>query len=634
VTSRRCRLPGRGIPARLVALVVALLVATTLGACTALPSSSPVQAGRGVDENVAAAARIVVPPPAPGDTPEQIVRGFLRAGAAFQGAGDDQEVVGVNYLAPDSVSRWRPTWSVSVYDRASAVTVQAVDATHLRASVTEVATIDDSGHYREVAPGTRAEATFGVVQIQGEWRVVLPESGFGIWVDTDDFSLVFDAYRTYYPQAGTTWLVPDVRWFPTGPRLVTALARAQLGAVPDYLRDVVETGVPDGTLLGVDAVSVDDGVATVTLSAAANVPDQSRRREMWAQFAATLVAAPSVRAVLLKVQGSGLLAVPNVNGAVAAPGELGYAVGSTPVPHPAVLRSGEALRWVDPGLLDELEDPGKPTLSTPSLVTPSAGGGTAASPAGPELPALPAAYAMVAVSRSGEIAAVGAGQADLTRWRGRTQIRVDPIGTALVRPAYDGQDRLWVAGQSDGTPRVWTLDAAVATSSPPDPVEVTWLAGRVVIALAVAPDASRVAILTRAPDDSDHRLDIAGVVRDSRGKPTALAPPYRQGMPLNRFQDVTWVDEVTLAVLGQLSPTDVVRPWVVDLGRGIGLLRVGTTDPQQGLVAAVPGAKWLASTGGVRGLVVVTQQGGVWVRVGSVWRAVPAATDLLVAPLS
>jgi hypothetical protein len=44
------------------------------------------------------------------------------------------------------------------------------------------------------------------------------------------------------------------------------------------------------------------------------------------------------------------------------------------------------------------------------------------------------------------------------------------------------------------------------------------------------------------------------------------------------------------------------------------------------------GARYLVSTSGPRGIVIVAQPGGVLVRVGGSWRGVEGATEIAVAP--
>ncbi len=597
-----------------VAAMVVVVIASGFAACTGLPASSGVLAGRKVDERVAPQARVIVPPPAPGASMEAVALGFIRAGAAFQ-EEDNQEPVGRSYLAPSSVDRWRPTSLVTVFDRDSALSATVLSPTQVKVSTQAVAVIDGGGRYRELGPQTPVEAVFDLVQVQGQWRISLPESGFGTWIDTDDFGLLFDAYAVTFPAVSGRRLVPDVRWFASGPRLLTALARAEIGAVPEYLSGAAENAVPDGTKLAVDAVAVQDQIATVVLSSPANTPDVQRRRAMWAQFAAALTQVPGVTGVSLEVTGIGRIVVPDAPGVITSPDQVGYNAVAPTAARVGLLRLGERLVRVDLSRLDAIDA----EQSAPT------------SPSGrPELPSIPAGYTGLAMSADGsDLAAVSADATSLSRWHGTAAAAVEGLGTSLTRPAYEGQSRLWVAGLgSDGAAHVWWIDATKPSGGSAHVVNTSWLQGRVPLSMAVSPDASRVALITRATSGGDTRLEVCGIVRDPAGTPTALAKGYRQGEPLTRLVDATWIDDRTMAALASLQDTDAVRVFTVDLGQGVGLRRVGLSDPTLG--TPVPGAKAVVSAGGNRGFAVMTLAPSVVVRAGSTWRRLGAATELAV----
>lgn len=606
----------RVVRVRLAVVAAAALVLALLAGC-GLPTSSDVQPGRRVGENVGPRARIVVDPPAPGSSQEVIARDFIRANAAFSEVDAKQQVVGRSFLAPASVDLWRPTsLTTTVYDTRTPMGIERLPSDEVRLTVNAVATIDDSGHYRELPPGTTTSAVFTMTKVEGEWRIQLPSDGFGLWLGTDDFDRVLGAYALTYIVSGTRTTVSDVRWFPSGPRLATALARAQLGAVPAYLTGVAESGIPEGTRLAVDAVDVDAaGTATVTLTNSAQAVDPTRRRAIWAQFVETLTQVPGVTAVSIEVQNIGPIPVSNLSGPVSSVADLGFTTSPASVVPAAFVRTKDVIERVTMQDLDEGD----------------AGGGDAKS-AKPQadLPRIPEAYVGLASSVDGsDLAAVAASRAELVRWRGTSVVTMAPFATDLTDPAYGVDGRLWIAGTANGQSTVFTFPASGTTPSAPAPVTAAWLQGRVVTSLDLSPDGTRLAVVSRKPDGTDAQLDVAGVVRGGDGVATGLAPPYRQGEPLMGFRDVIWVDDLTMVVLAVAKEGDPVRPFQVDLGQGVGLRRVGQLDLDLTLISPVPTATSLTSRGGVRGLIARTPT-GVAVRVANAWATPAGISDIVI----
>ncbi len=593
---------------------ITLLVLTLVG-CQGLPSTSPVQPGRAVDEQVGSSARMIVPPPDPGASQEQVVRGFLRAGAGFQEPGDNGEIVAKSYLAPESVARWVPTSLVTVFDNTTVVDVAPTGPDVVTAAITAVAVVDDTGHYRELPPGTRTDVRLRMVQIEGEWRIDLPASGFGIWLNTTDFDRIFRPYRLTYPVLGTRRLLADVRWWPVGPRIVTALARAQIAPPPDYLKPVVDTGFPETARLAVEAVAVQDGLATVVLTAPATSADLTHRRAIWAQLAATLLAVPDVTRIVVEVQASGRLAVPDLPDQVRALSETGYTWGNTSAPRTGYLRTGESLQRIDLARLGDLTQPSIPAGAASDLpVIPAGFAGLAAGPEG-----------------SGEFAAVSGDGRQLVRWRGKSRSVIDGVGVSLTRPTYDSQGWLWVAGGSDPPDAVGSLWVSGGGTPRAQRVAASWLQGRVPVAIAVSGDSTRIAIASLGADGTGPRVDIAGIGRDVGGMPTTLAMPMLVDAPLARTIALGWVDDLTLAVLGAVQLDEQPRVYTAELGQGIGLRRRGSADTRAGVVAPVPGARSVIGLRGLRDLVVQSEV--VLVRVGNGWRPIGQASELAVSVL-
>lgn len=603
---------------RLGVAALAAVVTLVAAGCSGLPRSSDVRPGLRVDANVGQRARVVVSAPIKGAPPQVIASDFIRAGASFQETDDTHQVVGRAYLAPTSVDRWKPTSAITVYDAPTGLSIEQLPADQLRLTVDAVATIDATGHYAELPPGTKRSVIFSMTRVDGEWRIDLPEQGFGIWLNTDDIDRVFSPYSIHYVVPGTRRLVSDVRWFPSGPGVPTALARAQLGAVPDYLEGVAQTEVPSTTALAVDAVDVDAaGTATVTLTNTAQTVDPDRRRAMWAQFVATLIQAPSVTTVSLQVQGIGPIPVPNLPDAIPDLTTLGYEEEQALALTMGAVRRGDKVERVDPqGIGGDTELPaGTPLPGTAGPVT------------------VADAYTGLALSADGtDLAAVAESRRELVRWRGGVPITLPSLGSDLTDPAYESGGRLWVAGLVGSVARVWTVDATTAAAGTPTPVRVDWLAGRRVVALRVSPDGTRAAVVSRKPDGSDSRLDVAGIRRDATGVAVSLASPYRQAQPLVDLRSVVWTGPLDLAVLARAQAKDPLRPFAVSLGGGVGLRRVGRLTQEQLLIGPVAGARSLTTRGGVRGLLGLTGTTTL-LRVGNTWAPLEGVRDVVVGGL-
>ncbi len=605
---------------RAVALWAALLGAVlALSGCLGLPRSSDVQPGRKVNEQVDQRTRVVVNGPSKGASQDVIARDFVRSGASFQETDQNNQVVGRAFLAPASVDRWKPTSAVTVYDEPTAMAIEHLPADQVRLTVSAVATIDAAGRYTELAPGTKQSVVFSMERIDGEWRIDLPAQGFGLWINTDDFSRAFSYYPIHYVVPKTRRLVSDVRWLPSGSRVVTAVARAQLSDVPDYLEGVVATDIPPSTRLAIDAVDVSSvGVATVTLSNGAQTLEPERRRGMWAQFVATLGNGnlPQVTSVTLAVQGIGIIAVPGLPDAISSLADLGYTQDDAPPRTGGMMRTAQGVELINPQMI--------PGTDTGTLVGSPLPGNVGVLP-------IPADYVDLALSPDGQdVAGVAKSRAELVRWRDGKILTVPSFGTALTNPGYDTQGRLWIAGRSDRLSAVWWLDASTTGVTGPKPVTAAWLTGRTIVQVAPSPDGTRLAVLSRAAAGGDDRLDIAGIQRNQGGEPVSLATPYQQGQPLVGLVDLTWIDTMTLAVLGRDLPTDVVRPFIVPIGQGVGLRRIGQLTLDQLLVRPVPGATGITSRGNPGGLIVMAGD-GAQLRVGTTWITIPGVRSIIIA---
>jgi Lipoprotein LpqB beta-propeller domain/Sporulation and spore germination len=595
---RRARPLAAGVIA-----VVAMVAVAGLSACGGLPSSTAVQQGSLVGQPALQPVRVQPDGPAAGETPEQIVHGFLRAGG---GAGfDDDHAVARSFFVRSVKDKWLPDSGVNVYGDDSALKFEMLSPNTVRVTAMIIAEVDSAGRYREVPAGTSAQAIFGLQKLNGGWRISAPPHGFGLWLSATDMDRSYRSFTIAYVSTVAQTMVVDRRWFPITSGLATTLARAQLAPVPGYLIGAARTGVPEGTTLAVDSVPVQSGTAVVDLSTSALLASPDLRRAMWAQFVTTLMQVGSVSEVSLEVNGAAL-DLPDVPASVSTLTSLGYLPDASASVETAILRAGNELIRVSSDRPLDQDQP--PKAANP--------------PDSTRLPKIPAGWISLALSWNGqEIASIGGDHVDLARWQWDRHFQLAEFGHDLTRPSYDSMNNLWVAGEAGGVARVWVIDTSVSPMelAKPREIAVPWLVNRRVLALKVATDNQRVAVITTNRAGGDVQVVVAGIVRSASGVPLSLAAePLRVGWTLTAATDLAWVDDSTLAVVGRVSSGDAIGPQLVEIG--------GQITP----MPPVAGTRLVTNTGGLRGVVVLTYQGKILARAGNGWQVLQTGTDFLI----
>jgi len=574
-----------------------------LSSCGGLPTVSAVQQGSLVGEQAVQPIRVQPDGPAAGATPEQIVGGFIRAGA---GSGfDDDYAIARSFLTPNVKDDWQPDSGVEVIGDQTPLRLELLSPTTVRVTASVVAEVDSVGRYRETPDGALVQATFGMQKLNAGWRISLPQKGFGLWLSSSDLDRIYQPFTIAYVSTATRTIVGDRRWFPITSGLATTLARAQLAPVPSYLTGAVQTGVPTGTALAVDAVPIQSGLAVVDLSGAALSADPDLRRAMWAQFVTTLMQVPSVTEVSLEVQGA-RLNLPGTPDRVSLLRTLGYQLDPAFLAKDAILRAGAKLSRVSPD---------QPRVQDLTL-------NGSQQPVSPALPSLPVGWISLALSwDEREIAGISGDHSHLARWQGTSMSQLADFGTELTKPSYDSLNGLWVAGQLGGIAKVWVIDTSLGPIEKAKPRQILapWLATRLVVALRAAGDNRRVALITTNRAGRDVQLVVAGIVRSANGAALSLAAePLRVGWTLTAAADLAWVDDSTLAVIGRVSPKDAVGPQLVEI------------EGKLTALSPVAGARLVTNTGGLRGVVVITGQDKVLARAGNGWQELQSGTDFLI----
>lgn len=284
----------------LTALTGCALVAL-LAACTGLPVTGPVTAGLAVDEApTGPEVRFVPDAPQLGATPEEIVDGFLRAGSGTSG----DWAIARSFLAPSIRETWDPSAGVAIVPTGEVIAAQ-FSGTTASLSLEPIATVDAAGRYQAGDEGF-APLAFELVQIDGQWRI--SRAPDGIVLDESVFLTVFHQYSVMYFDPSWTYLVPDVRWFPTtnaAVRITSALVDAQAS---DWLRPAVSSAFPEDVTFAWSSVPVSAGTARVELSPEVLASDAVTLARMVAQLDASLATA-GISKVELTVDGTPISAV-------------------------------------------------------------------------------------------------------------------------------------------------------------------------------------------------------------------------------------------------------------------------------------------------------------------------------------
>lgn len=557
-------------------LAAALAVVLFLAGCAGIPSSGEVLSGGGP---VVAVDPLVPVAPLPGasDDPVTLTDNFIQACAA---GVSGSFAVALEYLTPTASLTWDPEAKVTVFGSGDFTPVWDETAKTVTYSLPVIATVDATGIFTEVDPGTPQDIVFGMTQdATGKWRISGIDSG--IVLAGAHFDDLFRPVEIAFASADGRFMVPDLRWVPRS-NSATFAANALLGGPSPWLADAVQTGIPLTGALLLQAVPISDGRASVALDSSAG-GNQAERALARLQFVKTLTQLPDVTSVDVTIGGLAVDADPAVQ------------LEDAPIPARAAVAfvngrlgawDGDALTVVPPkaGALPE-------GANSPAL---SYDGKTVAFLVGPS--ELVTSDALAA----GTVALDPAGAAP----DGIMPVTVAYEGSDLTTPSFDWYGWVWTA-EREGTGSL----VAIAPGAAPIAVSVPWLEGREIGAVRVSHDGARVAILSR--EGGLWRLDVAGLIRDTAGSPMSVGQPLSVGLGVGPASHLVWVDGRTLAVLadGPAGSTPSL---------GISVVGGGTTVLSSSADAVAIAARNLTSS-----IAVVTREGEIFQRSSAGWSKVP-----------
>lgn len=538
--------------------VIALVLA--LAACAGLPTSGPVNAGRGaVEEERDNDISYLPDRPVEDASPGQIVEGFLAAGSGPRGNWS----VAREFLTDRFRGDWDPRAGVLVHTTDAGAPVEAGAGTVVL-TVEPVATVDRAGTY-STATGGEVPLEFRLEQdADDQWRIA--EAPDGIVIDQRQFATVFGGYSIMYFDPTWTYLVPDERWFPQL-EFATSIAETLVSGEPSpWLAESVVSAFTDRSHRSQGAVPVRQGVAQVFLDSSARALDQTVLDRMQTQLDYSFLAA-GISTVEMMIDDQVLTA-------------RAIPVRSTRIdPRPLVLTTD-----------------GFGFLSGDSLA--ALPGFSAA------ITSLPDPPVWIEMDADREAAAVQAADGRIARVDSDGEVMALTGAGAWLAPSVDAAGFIWTAGEQ--TPSSVTVFG-------PDGEQYAladMLSGVTRIdALGVSRDGSRLTIAGH--EGSVSTVWVAGIVRDDDGVPVALGDRKTLTILDGSARQATWLDAATVAVLTVTGGGE----WTISEQRVGGAPTV---------VRAPAGTVAISSStqaGGIRALdasgVLHLQRGGTWQRVAA-----------------
>src|SRR4051812_4353931 len=240
------------------AVVIAVL---STAACAEIPTSGDVESGSQVQTSENDPLIRVIPrPPLPGATPAEVVQGFLNASASF---ADDHAVARL-YMTPEASERWDPAREVTVFNETAGVDLTRKGRKRVQLQAEQTATINKGG---ALSPRNNVSITrsFVLERQENNWRIARAPQG--LLLSEVDVARSYRAFDVFFLNDLQTRLVPDPVFIPLERQgTATSLTDAVLAGPTAWLRPAVDSAIPDGTSLVVDAVPIENGVALVDLS--------------------------------------------------------------------------------------------------------------------------------------------------------------------------------------------------------------------------------------------------------------------------------------------------------------------------------------------------------------------------------
>ena len=496
---------------RLLAIATVTLL---LSGCASIPHDGTIGLGGDVGSSITSDNLYYSPAgPSKDASPELIISGFMNAA---NGPQNDYEV-GRQYLTSKMSSGWKPSSEVLI--QSGAPTVKVSENGSAQVTINLIARVDSDGRYFEEPAGSIRVLDYKLVKENGQWRI--SEAPDLTVLIAPNFKVLFRSYSLYFFDNSLTYLVPEVRWFPSRVSTGTRLMNALLDGPSEWLAPAVSKVIPNGTKLNINAVTIVDGVAEVDLTSTALKLDENKRQYLKAQIATTLEQLPDVDKVEISVAQTPMSVSQFVTG-----------MPRTSSMAPVVLQDS-------------------------ALTRVSAAGSQSIANASAKL----REFAAMDFAMNGNqtllavVARGGVHRIQLGSFDDSTSV-VDSRASQLA-PVFDSHGYLWTLPAEINAPFMATSLTQTST------IGNSWLPDYTPIDFELSPEGSRVAVLYQK--GKTRLAFVHAIIRDGTGKPTGLGAPLSV-TAANGAIDLTWADMTTVGAL--IPSAGVVTPWFCKLGGG------------------------------------------------------------------
>ncbi|MFI0896627.1 LpqB family beta-propeller domain-containing protein [Streptomyces sp. NPDC020983] len=527
---------------RAARVALPLSAALLLAGCASMPGGGEVSK---VDDSQQAEGdtqvRVFGIPPRPGESPTEIVNGFLEATTS----GEADFATAKQYLAADLKKRWDPLAGITVLSavpRAPTMSDPGAKATEetVPLDAEQTAKVDAKDAYQLSVNDFHEQVH--LVKQGGEWRIDGLKDG--LVLSAADFQRIYHSVNMYYfavqgagdprGSGGRTLIADPVYLRRQQPDTLSATVTALLGGPSTWLAPAVTTAVPAGARLHdgrTTSVSLDDSQRLrVRLDKADGLHGEACLR-LAAQLFATVQGQSSVQLSSVEVQ--------RTDGAEAC-----------------TLGSGEAKQYGPGNLVGTTGEQFYIGSQKHNLLV-RQGTSTSGFPVRGPFGADKAGLRSVAVRRDGQLAAAvrsDGRQLVVSALMDGAAVRTAPLTSAaqdpkngLSAPSWDGYDDLWVADRNPAASRLYVLPGGTGQ---PSVVDVPGLQGRIQ-SLRVASDGLRIALVVASEDGKD-RLMLGRVERGG----TVAQPEFavRDLLDITPSEQsvvsVSWAGASRLVVLG------------------------------------------------------------------------------------